>query len=291
MKPVILVDASCDLPLEYIEENHVPHVGLICHIDDREYEDDFGKTFTYDEFYSELRKGKMPSTSQINSFRFEEKFRECAKQGIPVIYLAMSSALSGTYNSSVLARDVVLEEYKNADITVIDTKAASIGEGILVYYAYDMLNTGHDKGDIITWIQENKLKMNHWFAVSDLDHLKKGGRISSSAAMVGSILNINPILCISKDGSLTHLTNVRGRKKAIKFLIDKFKEEVDKPEDTIVAISHGDCIDEAEYLGRIMKEEFHVKDVIINKLGLIMGSHCGQGMISLCFLGNENRNY
>jgi DegV family protein with EDD domain len=291
MKPVILVDASCDMPLEFIEKNHIPHLGLICHIDDREYEDDFGKTFTYDEFYGELRKGKMPSTSQINSFRFEEKFREYAKQGTPVIYLAMSSALSGTYNSAVMAREIILDEYKDADITVIDTKGASIGEGILVYYAYDMLNKGYSKDSIITWVQENMLRMNYWFAVSDLEHLKKGGRISSSAAMVGAILNINPILCISKDGSLTHVTNIRGRRKAIKFLTDKFKTEVTEPHNTIVAISHGDCTEEAEYLRNIMEEEFHVKKVIINKLGLIMGSHCGQGMLSLCFLGSENRNY
>lgn len=291
MKPVILVDASCDMPLEFIEKNHIPHLGLICHIDDREYEDDFGKTFTYDEFYGELRKGKMPSTSQINSFRFEEKFREYVKQGIPVIYLAMSSALSGTYNSAVMARKIILDEYKDADITVIDTKGASIGEGILVYYAYDMLNKGYSKDSIITWVQRNMLRMNYWFAVSDLEHLKKGGRISSSAAMVGAILNINPILCISKDGSLAHVTNIRGRKKAIKFLTDKFKAEVTEPENTIVAISHGDCTEEAEYLRNIMEEEFHVKKVIINKLGLIMGSHCGQGMLSLCFLGSENRNY
>lgn len=291
MKPVILVDASCDMPLEFIEKNHIPHLGLICHIDDREYEDDFGKTFTYDEFYGELRKGKMPSTSQINSFRFEEKFREYVKQGIPVIYLAMSSALSGTYNSAVMARKIILDEYKDADITVIDTKGASIGEGILVYYAYEMLNKGYSKDSIITWVQRNMLRMNYWFAVSDLEHLKKGGRISSSAAIVGAILNINPILCISKDGSLTHVTNIRGRKKAIKFLTDKFKAEVTEPENTIVAISHGDCTEEAEYLRNIMEEEFHVKKVIINKLGLIMGSHCGQGMLSLCFLGSENRNY
>ncbi|QAT40089.1 DegV family protein [Clostridium sp. JN-9] len=289
MKPVILVDASCDMPLEFIEKNHIPHLGLICHIDDKEYEDDFGKTFTYDEFYGELRKGKMPTTSQINSFRFEEKFREYAKQGIPVIYLAMSSALSGTYNSAVMARETILGEYKDADITVIDTKGSSIGEGLLVYYAYDMLNKGYSKDSIITWVKENMLKMNYWFAVSDLDHLKRGGRISSSAAVVGSILNINPILCISSDGSLAQVTNIRGRRKAIKYLTDKFKAEVTEPQNTIVAISHGDCIEEAEYLKNIMEEEFHVKKVIVNKLGLIMGSHCGQGMLSLCFLGNENR--
>ena len=286
MKPVILVDASCDMPLEFIEKNHIPHLGLICHIDDKEYEDDFGKTFTYDEFYGELRKGKMPTTSQINSFRFEEKFREYAKQGIPVIYLAMSSALSGTYNSAVMARETILGEYKDADITVIDTKGSSIGEGLLVYYAYDMLNKGYSKDSIITWVKENMLKMNYWFAVSDL---KRGGRISSSAAVVGSILNINPILCITSDGSLTQVTNIRGRRKAIKYLTDKFKAEVTEPQNTIVAISHGDCIEEAEYLKNIMEEEFHVKKVIVNKLGLIMGSHCGQGMLSLCFLGNENR--
>lgn len=288
LRPIIMTDASCDMPASFIKENNIPFLGLICHFNDKDYEDDFGTTLSYSEFYSALREGAaIPSTSQINEFRFYEKFKELISENRPIIYIGMSSGLSGTVNSAKLAKERINEEFPNSDITVIDTKCSSIGEGLLVYHAVELLSSGASKEEIISWIESNMLKMNHWFMVQNLDFLKRGGRISSSAAAIGNLLNINPIICILEDGTLKNVTKARGKKKALNFLIDKFKERVDNPEDAVVAITHGDCIEDANLLKEMIIEQFNVKKVIINTLGLGMGAHCGPGMLSLCFIGNE----
>lgn len=285
MKPIIMTDASSDLPLGFIEENDIPHLGLIYNFKGKEYEDDFGKTLSYREFYDGLREGEMPSTSQINEFMFMEKFQELMQFNRPIIYIGMSSGLSGTVNSAKLAKDSILKENPNADITVIDTKCASLGQGLLVYYAVTMVENGCTKEEIISWVEDKMNYMNHWFAVEDLYHLKRGGRISSATALVGNILDINPIIYISNEGTLKNITNTRGRKKAIRLLADKFKENA-ATYNQRVAISHGDCLEDAILLKDILFKEFEIKDIIINEVGPGLGSHCGNGMLSLCFIGN-----
>lgn len=229
----------------------------------------------------------MPSTSQINEFRFIEKFKELITYKKPIIYLAMSSGLSGTVNSAKLAREAVIDEYKDADITVIDTKCSSIGEGLLVYFALDMLKKGSSKDEVVGWIENNMNKVNHWFIVEDLNHLKKGGRISSTTAAFGTLLNIKPIIHIEEDGTLKNVTNIRGKKKSMRFILDKFRERVENPKEAVVSITHADCIEDAEKLAQMVTEEFGVRKVIINELGIGMGTHCGAGMLALCFIGNK----
>lgn len=285
MVPIILIDASCDLPLKFVEDNNIPYVGLVCHFNGKDYEDDFGKTLSYSDFYKGLSESEFPTTSQVNVFKFIEKFKELIKEGRPIIYIGMSSGLSGTVNSAKLASKSIMDKYKDSDITVIDTKCSSIGEGLLVYHAFNMAKNGCSKQEIITWVEQNMVKVNHWFIVEDLNHLKKGGRISSTSATIGTILNIKPIIYIMKDGTLKNLVKIRGKKKAERFLLDKFKERVEHPEEAIVAITHADCLEDALHLEKLVKEEFNVKEVIINYLGIGMGAHCGKGMISLCFIG------
>lgn len=287
MNTVIIVDSSCDLPLQFIEENNIPALGLICHLDGEEHEDDFGKTLTYERFYKRLRAGSMPTTSQINVYRFEELFKKYVKEGKSVIYLAMSSAISGCYSSAVIAKQSVEDELKEADITVIDTKCASIGEGIVVYKAYEMLKNGATKEEIVNWVEENKLKVQHWFSVEDLMHLKKGGRLSATKANIGTLLQMKPILSIDKEGNLKNTNNVRGRKKAIKSLFDRFEENMILDESTLIGISHGDCIEDALYLKNIILEKYKVKKIIINHVGPVIGSHTGPGILSVCFIGKD----
>ena len=179
---ILVIDSGCDLPLEYIVQDNIVPLGLICNFKGEAIEDDFGKNFNRKDFYDALRQGEMPTTSQINSQRFVEVFRKYAKEGKSIIYIVMSSALTGTINSANLARETILEEFPEADISIVDSKCASLGQGLLVYYAYEMLKKGSSKEEIVTWLEENKLKINHWFTVNDLNHLKRGGRISSSAA-------------------------------------------------------------------------------------------------------------
>ncbi len=285
MDTVLLIDSCSDLPRSYVEDNNIPFVSLTCNFRGQEYKDDFGKTLDYKEFYSAVRNGEMPSTSQVNAYEYTEIFKKYAIEGKSIIYLGFSSSLSGSVSSASLARDMVCEEFKDADITVIDSKCASLGEGLLAYQANEMLKSGASKNEIVSWIESNKLRVNHWFTVDDLGHLKRGGRVSGTAAFVGTLLDIKPILKVDVEGRLIPVSKVKGRKKSIKTLFDMLKENIESPEDQVISISHGDCIEEAEYLRDMIKKEFPVKDVIINEVGPVIGSHSGPGTLALFFMG------
>ena len=286
---VILTDSSCDLPLQFIKDNNIPYLGICLNFKGKEYVEDFGQTLTYKEFYNEVRKGEMPSTAQVNAYRFAEEFKKHVKEGKSIIYLGFSSALSGTFNSSLIARDEVLQEYPEADITVIDTKSASMGEGLLVYYAYELLNKGATKEEIISWVQDNIPKTIHWFTVDDLNHLKRGGRVSATTAAIGTLLSIKPVLHVNDSGQLINVSKAKGRKKAIKELFSNFEKHVVNPKDQVIFISHGDCLEEAESLASMIRENYEVRDIIINPVGPVIGSHSGPGTIALFFLGDTRQ--
>ena len=206
-------------------------------------------------------------------------------EGRPVIYLGFSSVLSGSVNSANLAKDAVKEEIKDADITVIDSKCASLGEGLIAYQANEMLKSGASKDETVGWIEANKLRMNHWFTVDDLGHLKRGGRLSGTAAFLGTLLDIKPVLHVSDEGKLVPVSKAKGRKKSIKALYEMLQERIELPEEQVIAISHGDCLEDAEYLKDMIQKEYKVKDIIINEVGPVIGSHSGPGTLALFFLG------
>jgi DegV family protein with EDD domain len=287
METVLLIDSCTDLPRSYVEKNEIPVVSLVCNFMGQEYKDDFGKTLSYKEFYAAVRNGEMPSTSQVNVYVYTEIFKKYATEGKSVIYLGFSSALSGSLNSALLARDMICEEIENADITVIDSRSASLGEGLLAYNANEMLKAGASKDEVVSWLETNKLRMNHWFTVDDLGHLKRGGRVSGAAAFVGTLLDIKPILQIDDEGRLIPVSKVKGRKKSIKTLFEMLQENIVSPEEQVIAISHGDCIEDAEYLKEMILKEYKVKDVIINEVGPVIGSHSGPGTVALFFMGSK----
>jgi DegV family protein with EDD domain len=287
MDAVLLIDSCTDLPRSYVEKNEIPYISLVCNFKGQEYKDDFGKTLSYKEFYTAVRNGEMPSTSQVNVYVYTEAFKKYALEGKPVIYFGFSSALSGSLNSAILARDMVCEEISDADITVIDSRSASLGEGLLVYYANEMLKAGASNDEIVSWLETNKLKLNHWFTVDDLGHLKRGGRVSGAAAFMGTLLDIKPILHVDDEGRLIPMSKVKGRKKSIKTLFEMLKENIVSPEEQVIAISHGDCIEDAQYLRDMILKEYKVKDVIVNDIGPVIGSHTGPGVIALFFMGNK----
>lgn len=287
MEPIILTDSCSDLPRKYIDDNHIPFLSLTCHFKGGDYEDDFGKTLGYKGFYDAVRSGAVATTSQINTYHFIEEFKKYVLQGKPVIYLGFSSALSGCVGSAENARRTICEEYPNADITVIDTKCASLGQGLMVYYAVDMAKRGCSKEEIVNWVEGNKLRLNHWFTVEDLVYLKRGGRISSSTAILGTLLDIKPVMHVDDEGRLVPVTKVKGRKKSLKALAQRLKEGIVDPENQVIAISHGDCLDDAVYLRDLILEDVNVKDVIINNVGPVIGSHSGPGTVALFFLGQS----
>ncbi len=286
-KTILVIDSGCDLPLEYIKQDNIVPLGLICNFKGEAIEDDFGKNFIRKDFYDALRQGEMPTTSQINSEKFIEVFKKYVMEEKSIIYIVMSSALTGTINSANIARETILEEFPDADISIVDSKCASLGEGLLVYYAYEMLKKGSSKEEIVTWLEENKLKINHWFTVNDLNHLKRGGRVSSSAAAVGTLLNIKPVLFVDNEGRLIPFSKSRGRKKAINTLVEKFKERTDPNKEQVIAIGHGDCIEDALTLEALVREHGNVKDVILSYVGTAIGAHTGPEILGLYFIAEE----
>ena len=284
---ILVIDSGCDLPLKYIKQDNIVPLGLICNFKGQAIKDDFGENFTRKDFYNSLRQGEMPTTSQINSQRYVEVFRKYALQEKSIIYIAMSSALTGTINSANIARETIFEELPSADISIVDSKCASLGEGLLVYYAYEMLKKGKTKQEIVTWLEENKLRINHWFTVNDLNHLKRGGRISNSAAAVGSLLNIKPVLFVDNEGRLTPYSKCRGRKKAINTLAEIYKERTDPKKEQVIAIGHGDCFEDALTLASLVREHGNVKDIILSYVGTAIGSHTGPGILGLYFIAKE----
>lgn len=287
MDAVLLIDSCTDLPRSYVEENALPFVSLVCNFKDKEYKDDFGKSIGHKEFYDAVRNGEMPSTAQVNVYEYTELFRKYAAEGKSVIYLGFSSALSGSLSSAYIARDMVTEEIKDADIAIIDSKSASLGEGLLAYYANEMLKAGASKDEVVSWLETNKLKMNHWFTVDDLGHLKRGGRVSGTAAFLGTLLDIKPVLKVDDEGRLIPMSKVKGRKKSIKALFEMLQENIVSPEEQVIAISHGDCIEDAEYLKEMIMREYNVKDVMINHVGPVIGAHTGPGVVALFFMGEK----
>jgi len=284
---VLVVDSASALPLEFIEQENIIGAPIICHFKGKDVEDDFGKTLNIKEFYEGLREGEMPTTSQINVFRFEEIFRPLVEENKSVIYIGLSSGLTGTVDSARRAALNIKEEFPQADINVIDSLCASLGLGLLCYLAYEKIKKGKSKEEIISFVENTKMKVNHYFTVDDLNHLKRGGRISSSAAAVGTLLNVKPVLHMDKQGKLAPLMKVRGRKKAIATLAEKFIERTDKKEMQIISIVHGDCLEDALHLEQLCRENGNVEKCLINFEGPTVASHTGAGLVSLYFIARE----
>jgi DegV family protein with EDD domain len=287
MNTVILIDSCADLPYSYVKEHKIPVIHFTYHFQGRDNKDDFGQSVNYNAFYDAVRSGEMPTTSQVNADVYANAFRSHIEQGQSIIYLCFSSALSGSYNSAVLAREMLLEDYPDADITIIDTKAASMGEGLIVWHAVNLLESGASKEEIVRWVEDNKLKVAHWFTVEDLNHLKRGGRVSGAAAFIGTMLDIKPVLHVDDEGRLIPVTKVKGRKKSIKALFEKLEETIVNPEEQVIFISHGDSEADANHLADMIRSRFKVKDVMISYVGPVIGAHSGPGTIALFYLADH----
>ena len=283
----IVTDSSCDLGINFIEENNIELILLLLNLDGEIIKDDLGKSLGYREFYEKLRAGSMPSTSQINIYTFEEKFKELLDAGYEILYIGLSSALSGTFNSANMARNNILEENPNAKIAVVDSISVSMGLGMLIKKAYEMINEGKMLEEIVQWIEENKSKVIHAILVDDLKHLKRGGRLSASSAAVGTILNIKPLLKLNNSGAVEATEKVKGKKKALKRLASIVKEKAINIENEILYIMHGDALEEAQYLKEIILQELNFKDVKVEYIGTVIGTHGGPGTIAAVFWGNE----
>ncbi|WP_141639565.1 DegV family protein [Clostridium tetani] len=273
-----------------MEENNIKFLSLTYNLSYGSFPDDFGKTMSHEKFYNELRKGELSTTSQINAYSFRKCFEELIKENKSILYLGFSSVLSGCINSAEIAKNELLEEYPKADITIINTKSAAIGQGLLILKAVEMLKKGSSKENIISWIETYKYNMNHWFIVDDLMYLKRGGRLSTFSSAIGTLMNVKPMLTLNNEGAIVNTANIRGRKKAIKSLLEVYEKNRENFEDETIGISHSDCLEDAQYLKELILEKYNIKNILIGSIGPVIGSHTGPNALTLCFLGKKREN-
>ena len=239
------------------------------------------------EVYEALRQGEAASTSALNPDQWASYMEPVLAAGEDVLVLAFSSGLSTTYQSAVIAAADLSEKYADRKIRVVDTLCASLGEGLLVYHACQKRDEGMDLDTLAQWVQDHRLNLCHWFTVDDLMYLKRGGRVSAATALVGTVLKIKPVLHVDNEGHLINVSKVRGRKAAIEMLADKMGKSVIPGANDCVYICHGDCIEDAQYLEKLVRERFGVKEVFIGYTGAVIGSHSGPGTLALFYLGEH----
>ena len=282
---VITVNSTVDMPKEWLEEREIKVVPLRYTMDGTTYVDMEG--LSAKEFFAKLREGKMSVTSQVNPDEAKDALEKYVKEGKDILHLAFTSALSGTYNSMRLAAEELREEYPEANIIVIDTLCACMGEGLLAHYAYEMKKAGKTIDEIAQWVEDNKLRVGHQVTVDDLHHLHRGGRVSKTSAIVGSMVKIKPILVVNNEGRLEVFAKERGRKKSISTIVNMAMERMGEDDKEIAFVTHGDCLEEAEYLADMFKEKAGVKEVVIHNIGTVIGSHTGPGVLAVFHMGNK----
>ncbi len=285
---VIVTDSTSDLPMSIIEELGIKVIPLGFSFENENYINyPDHRQLSITDFFDRIKKGERATTTLVNTAAFIELFQSVLNEGNDILYIGFSSALSGTYGSSTVAAEELREKYADTKIICIDSLSASMGEGMLVYYAAKMKLEGKTIDEVSQWVLDNRLNICHWFTVDDLNHLKRGGRINAMTATLGTALNVKPILNVDNEGHLAPQSKVRGRKKSIHALFEQMEKTCINPEENYVFISHGDCLEDAEYLGNLIKEKLNVKEVIIDYVGPVIGSHTGQGVLALFYFGKE----
>ena len=287
----IVTDSCCNLLEDMIDDFGIHILPLTFMVDgeDEVYQSYLkGERTDLKQFYTMMREGKVFKTSLPNLAESETLFRELLGSGRDVLYIAFSSGLSGTYQALSLMAAQLQEEFPERKIHVVDSLAASGGQGLLVWYAVQHARAGESIDQVRDWLEENKLHLAHWFTVDDLMFLFRGGRVSKTAAWAGTLLNIKPVLHVDDEGHLIPMEKVRGRKKSLNALIDHMEKSANKPiSDQMVFITHGDCIEDAEYVAAKIKERFGVKEVVINYVDPVIGAHSGPGTMALFFLADK----
>ena len=283
---VITTDNNADLPVEYYKEHNVGCMYFSYTMDDVLYKQ--GSYMPEGEFYGKMRAGSMPTTAQVNPEEARLLFEPYLKEGKDILHIAFSSGLSGTYNSCRIAVEELREEYPDRIITIIDSLAASLGQGLLVYLTQKLKEEGADMQTAAEWAENHRKNIVHLFTVDDLNHLYRGGRVSKTTAVLGGMLNIKPILHVDDEGKLIPIGKVRGRKKSILELASLMDEKLGSHKDTCdtIFISHGDCLEDAKFLAEKIKARYQINTEIINYVGSVIGAHSGPGTLALIFVGD-----
>jgi len=291
MKEYALVtDATVDLPQSILDEIGVKVIAMPVRMSEKEYMyEPSQKQLAVSDFYQRLRSGEKPETAQINMVLFLDTFIPLAKQGMDILYLSFSSGMSGTYQSARMAGEELRRLYPETRIWCVDTRSASVGLAAFIYEAARLKREGMSFEDLCDWAHDNRQRVHHWFTVEDLFHLYRGGRLSKSGAMVGTALNIKPVLAIDSEGKLKVADKIRGKQKALRQVTERVDETIDETTGTVM-IGHGDDLATAEKLGAMIKEAHPDFRIIYCEIGPIIGAHVGAGMIAAAYVGKE-RNF
>lgn len=281
----IITDSGCDLPADMLQSLNVKKIPLSVLFRGE------GRTDSVDEgikdFYDGLRAGEVATTSAVNPDGWASVMEPALQAGQDALVLAFSSGLSTTYQSAVIAASELMEKYPDRKIYVVDTLCASLGQGLLVWHTCQKRDAGLELEALRDWVEAHKLNLCHWFTVDDLMFLKRGGRVSATTALVGTMLQIKPVLHVDNEGHLINVAKARGRKASIDALAKKVAELGEGFDNETMFISHGDCLEDAQYLAEILKEKYGAKYVHINHVGAVIGSHAGPGVLALFFLGKN----
>ena len=283
---VLMTDSCCDLSQQMVEELGLTVLPLSVLQEGKEYRDyPDHRELDPKVFYAKLRAGAMGSTSAANAESFREAMEPIVKAGKDILSINFSSALSTTCQSATMAARELTEQYPEAKIIVIDSLCASLGQGMLVYLAAQEKAKGRSIEEVAEFVRQTIPHQCHWFTVDDLNHLKRGGRVSAAAALLGTMLQMKPVLHVDDEGRLIPVSKVRGRKASIKALLDRMEElAIDTK---TVFISHGDCADEIDEMAKAIRERFGTEKIVINYVGPVIGNHSGPGTVALFFLGKH----
>lgn len=288
---VITCCSTADMPLDYFQHRNIPFICFHFILDDKEYPDDLGQTIPFDDFYARIAAGAMPTTSQVNVNEFVSFFEPYLAQGKDILHISLSSGLSGTYNSAVLAREQLLQKYPDRILQIVDSLGASSGYGMLVDLAADLKEGGATLSEISDRVTQTRLHIHHWFFSTDLTHYKRGGRISATSAVVGTMLNICPLMNMDHHGKLIPRQKIPGKKRVIREIVRKMEQHAQNGIGYAgkCFLSHSACYHDAREVADLIEQKFpHLNGrVMINNVGTVIGSHTGPGTVALYFLGDE----
>lgn len=287
----IFTDICCDLPLSYIQEHDLTVFPFPVMMEGREYAITSDPTdpnaVDVPEFYNKLRAGTPAKTSQLSMDLCRKEFEKVLKEGKDIIHIAFTSALSGSFNTSHMIAEELMQQYPDRKVIVIDSLCASLGQGMLVYLAVEQAENGMDIDSLAKYVEQMRDKVHHWVVVDDLVHLKRGGRVSGPVAVIGTLLGIKPILIVNEKGELPAIDKIQGRKRALRHLIDKMDKLVKRPIEAPVFISHGDCEQDALAVAEMVKQRLGVEVMMINHISPIIGCHAGPGTVALFFVSDK----
>ncbi len=284
---VIMTDSASDLPEEYIKEHNLDVLNLFYNLEGTIYGGEH--LLSIQDFYQKMRAGSMPTTMAVNPEDAGNAMRRHLEAGKDILYLAFSSGLSASYQNAVIAANDLKEEFPDRKIIVIDSLCASMGEGLFVHKALKLRDAGKSLEEAAKWLEDHKLNVCHQFTVDDLHHLHRGGRVSKTTAVLGTLINVKPVLHVDNEGKLVSLCNVRGRKKSLQALVSNMEKTIkgfeDENED--IFISHGDCLEDAKYVAELIEEKFGPKKFYISYVSAVIGAHSGPGTMALFYMGNK----